>query len=416
VLTSITVQNTQTVKKIIPLSVEDIQNQIECVIQDIPVKYVKTGLLYQPEIAAMIAKISQTYKWNLIVDPVLVATSGDSLHTTNLIDEMKNSLLPVSTLIAPNISEAETITNTKINNTETMKQAAKIIHSMGVKNIIIKGGHLEDENATDILFDGNDFFELSLPRIPKRKAHGSGCTFSALLTGLLAQGNNIQSAFTKSKHILWNMINNGYNIGKGSDVLQINTTTVTNASQHFPSSTHANIWMEISKNGEKILDLLPLQFTPEVGINIGYALPTAKTKKDICALNGRIIRSKNQPMCCGSFQFGSSKHIASIILAVMEKYPNMRSAMNIKYSKENLDLCKTANFHIGSFDRKNEPKNASSSMEWGTQKAIEQSDNCPDLIYDEGGIGKEPMIRIIGKNPKEPDKKLSIIIKHYENI
>lgn len=411
VLTSITVQNTQTVKKIIPMSPEDIKNQIDSVLEDIPVKHVKTGLLYQPSIAKIVSDATKTYNWKLVIDPVLTATSGDSLASTNLIKEIKKTLIPISTIITPNIPEAEALTESAISTVSDMKQAAKTIHQMGSKNVILKGGHLKDKQSYDILYDGKKYTELALPRLPQKKAHGSGCTFSALLTGYLAKGHTVQSAFSQAKYALWNMIQQGYNVGKGSDVLKITHQTITHAPQHLPTQNHIDTWLQLSETIPDIRNDLPLSFTPEVGCNIGFAIPNGKNRKDVCALDGRIIRSSRKPQRCGSIRFGVSKHIASIILATMQTYPDQRCAMNIKYTPENISLIKNTSYTISSFDRENEPKTVSSTMDWGTKTAIEKTNTIPDFIYDTGGIGKEPMIRILGKNPTDVYNKLKQIIQ-----
>lgn len=410
ILTSLTVQNTLSVKKIIPTNPDIIQNQIETVMEDIPIKYVKTGLLYKPEIANIVAAATKEYHWNLIVDPVITATSGDSLAKSNLKDEIKKTLLPLSTIITPNIPEAETLTQTSINSINDMKHAAKIVHDMGVKNVVIKGGHLQGKKAYDILYDGKQFTILSFPKILNKKAHGSGCAFSALITGFLAQGNTLKSSFLNAKAVLWQMIKNGYSIGKGADVLQITSKSVPKIPYNLSTTAHVETWIELSNVLSKISNKLPLSFTAEVGCNIGYSLPNAKKPEDICAINGRIIRSLNKPRQCGQLHFGASKHIASIILAAKKTYPKIRCAMNIKYSKETLNLCKETSYKIASFDREKEPKNISSTMEWGTQNALLKTKKCPDFIYDTGGIGKEPMIRILGYNPKNVYTKLIKII------
>ena len=411
IITCVTIQNTQNVQKIIPLSPEDIKQQIDHLMEDIPIQFVKTGLLYQPEIARIIAAEAKKHNWTLIVDPILVATSGDVLSTTTLTEEIKKSLLPLATTITPNIPEAEAITNSTINSTEDMKNAAKKIHSMGAKYVIITGGHQKEKQANDLFYDGEQFIIKSLPRIPQKKAHGSGCAFSALLTGLLSKEYDVESSFVLSKSMLWNMIKTGYNIGKGSDVLHITSKIANNAPISIQTSDQVDVWDALSKIIPYIIDKVPLSLIPEVGMNIGYAIKHAQSKDDICALNGRIIRSARKPQQCGILQFGASKHIASIILAVTQIYPDIRCTMNIKYSPKNLSLCEQTSYHIASFDRKYEPKDITSTMEWGTKKAIEQTKICPDLIYDEGGIGKEPMIRILGKNPEEVYKKLASILQ-----
>ncbi|MDG6217923.1 MAG: bifunctional hydroxymethylpyrimidine kinase/phosphomethylpyrimidine kinase [Candidatus Thermoplasmatota archaeon] len=410
VLTCITVQNTKTVKKIIPANPEDIRNQIEVIMEDIPITHVKTGLLFQPEIAKIVAQAAKKYQWHLIVDPVLTATSGDALSTSTLTDEIKKTLLPRSELITPNIAEAEALTQTPISTITAMKHAAKIIHNMGAKNIILKGGHLRGDHAYDVLYDGKMYTERVLPKIPDRKAHGSGCSFSALLTGYLAQNHSILSAFSQAKAVLWQMIHSGYYIGKGSDVLHISTQSVRDAPYDLPTPDHVETWIQLSKVVSDLPSRLPLSFISEVGVNIGYAIPYAKTREEICSINGRIVRSSEKPLRCGSLRFGSSKHIASIILAAMSLFPETRCGMNIRYTPDHVSLIKETEYTTSSFDRANEPKDAVSTMDWGTKTALENKENYPDFIYDTGAVGKEPMIRILGTNPKNVLQKLNDII------
>ncbi len=409
IITSITIQNTQVVKNIIPMDPDIIQQQIETIMEDIPVKYVKTGLLYQTAIAREVAHACKKYKWDLIVDPVLTSTSGDSLASKEFEQDIKKILLPISQCITPNIPEAETLITTRIKTLDDMKNAAQHIHKLGAKNVIVKGGHLLGPTAYDVMYDGNTTTVLSLPKIPQRKAHGSGCTFSAMLTGLLAKGLSMEPAFSQAKHMVWQMIHTGYNIGKGSDVLHVSALSVQDAPMHLQTQNHVETWMKLYEIVSVIPTTLPVTFIPEVGCNIGFALPKAETRNDICAIDGRIVRTSTGPHRCGPLRFGASKHIASIILAAMRKYPLIRSAMNIKYTPSVLSLCKKTEYTIASFHRDEEPKYASSTMDWGTTTALNTIATCPDLIYDIGGTGKEPMIRILGTNPNDVMTKLKKI-------
>ena len=410
IITSITVQNTKTVKTIAPMEPDLIANQIDTIMEDIPVKFVKTGLLYQPAIAKQVARASKKYRWRLVVDPVLTATSGDNLSVLDFKQEIKKTLLPISEIVTPNIPEVEALTNNHIETVEDMKQSAKNIHNLGAKNIILKGGHLPNETAYDVLYDGQIFTVLSLPRIPNKKAHGSGCTFSALLTGFLAKNLSVEDAFSQAKSTLWQMINTGYIIGKGSDVLQVSSFAIQDAPTHLKTQAHVETWMMLYSTASTLSKNLPLAFIPEVGCNMGYALPQAKTREDICAIDGRIVRTSAGPHRSGPMRFGASKHIASIILAVMKKYPSTRCVMNIKYTPQTLLLCKKTGYILASFNRSKEPHDSSSTMDWGTTTALNTIDTCPDIIYDTGGMGKEPMIRILGTNPKSVMTKLKRII------
>ena len=150
-----------------------------------------------------------------------------------------------------------------------------------------------------------------------------------------------------------------------------------------------------------------------MGINIGFAIPEAKTLDDVCALEGRLVRVGESIGYLGGFKFGASKHIARIILTTMKFDSNYRSAINIRYSPEILEMCSSLNFTIGTFDWVKEPEQTT-TMAWGTEFAIKKLGNVPDIIFDTGGLGKEPMIRILGKDPKDVLKKLEQIVKNYK--
>jgi hydroxymethylpyrimidine/phosphomethylpyrimidine kinase len=258
---------------------------------------------------------------------------------------------------------------------------------------------LEDDIVVDILFDGKQFHTFILPRIPHKKAHGSGCTLSALITGLLALGESPIDAVEKSKYIVWSMIQQGYSPGKGSDVL--NHSSAIQISPLLRSNEKFFVWLELKHAIETMVSFLPPRYIPEVGMNFTYALPNAKTRNDVCAVDGRITKHKERPALSGTIDFGVSKHVASTVLAAMSFDTTMRSAVNIRYSQKTIELFKNIGFAIGTFDRKHEPPTTPSTMEWGTNHAINTLGRVPDIIYDTGSVGKEPMIRVLGKNPED---------------
>lgn len=401
VITCLTVQNTKRVAKISSISPEIVGQQIDVLLEDAKPDAVKTGMLHEKNIVSIVADRIIQNDLKVVVDPVMVATSGDSLSKSDFVDAIKNKIIPITFLLTPNIKEAEILTDRKLNTLEKIKKSCEDLYDFGAKNVLIKGGHLKGPMVKDVFFDGSKFNVLILPRIDERKAHGSGCTLSAVITGLIAKGITPRDAVKHAKYIIWNMINHSYIIGKGSDVLDHSIRNVCNVPLTYPSNVRFSIWRELKYSIDELLDFLPLNLIPEVGINFGYALMDAKSTKDVCAINGRIVKTLNRPVRIGEIDFGTSKHIASIILAAMKYDPNTRSALNFKFSKDAIKDCKKINLSIGNFDRTDEPKNVSSTMEWGTKKVISKLNYVPDVIYDEGGLGKEPMIRILGKNPND---------------
>jgi hydroxymethylpyrimidine kinase/phosphomethylpyrimidine kinase len=407
-LTCVTAQNTQHVKAIYPIPIDILEKQIESICDDFPVAAVKTGMLYDPEIVHTVVKKLTTYHLKPIVDPVMIASSGDLLTTGAFAAALKHTLLPKSLMVSANIPEACVLADMEIHEQKDVHQACKKIHGHGLEYVLIKGGHSKDDFVTDVLYDGKIYRTFTLPRIPQKKAHGSGCTLSALITGLLALGESPAAAVEKAKAIVWSMIDEGYSVGKGADVL--NHSAAVQIPPLLQTNEHFQVWFELKTTIQTLLSFLPPPYIPQVGMNFAYALRNATTRNDVCAVDGRITARKDHLVLCGTLDFGVSKHVASIILAAMTFNPMMRSALNIQYSQKIVERCKKIGFLIGSFERIEEPATAGSTMEWGTKHAITTLGKVPDVIYDTGGVGKEPMIRLLGKKPEDVLQKLQKLI------
>jgi hydroxymethylpyrimidine/phosphomethylpyrimidine kinase len=399
VITCVTSQNTHRVTGIYKVPADVIQSQLESVLDDLPIAAVKTGMLYDEEIVSLVAHLLEKHHLRPVVDPVMVATSGDSLSHNSFVSALKQHLLPHALMVTANAPEAGALAGIPVQTQQDAKEACKTIVSFGSQYVLVKGGHLRDDNAVDTLYDGKRFYTFSLPRLPTKKAHGSGCTLSGLIAGLLSLGQPPVDAVQKAKHITWAMIQEGYTPGKGSDVLDHSFRVLVPPA--FKDDEQFEVWVELKTMVRQLLTLLPISFIPEVGMNVVYATQHTTSRNDVCGINGRITKCNHKPQLCGSLGFGASKHIASVVLAAHSVDPAVRAALNIRYSKQTVELCRTIGLSVGTFDRENEPATAASTMEWGTKQAIATLGRVPDVIYDEGGVGKEPMIRILGKNPAD---------------
>ncbi len=199
-----------------------------------------------------------------------------------------------------------------------------------------------------------------------------------------------------------NVIAHGYAIGKGVDVARVIPSPSFSEDQSKVLKALTNALKDLVEN-------LPITFMPEVGINIGFAIADAQSLQDVCALEGRLVRVGDSVDHLGTFRFGASKHIARIILTAMSFDKRVKSAMNIKYDEKTVDACTSLGFSMGNFDRSMEDTRQS-TMEWGTMFAIKQLGQVPDIIYDNGGFGKEAMIRILGKDPSDVVRKLKMLV------
>ncbi|WP_312094410.1 bifunctional hydroxymethylpyrimidine kinase/phosphomethylpyrimidine kinase [Niallia sp.] len=215
-ITAVTAQNTLGVEGVYPLTLEAIEKQLECIAVDLEPDALKTGMLFNSEIIELVAHNIERYKWrNIVVDPVMIAKGGANLLQQEATESMKKKLLPLATVLTPNIPEAEVLTGMTIRNMEERKEAAKILSAMGVSYVIIKGGHGEEEESVDLLYDGSSYSSLLAERIPTKNTHGTGCTFSAVITAALAKGASIDDAFQLGKDFIHHAIKMDLHIGSG---------------------------------------------------------------------------------------------------------------------------------------------------------------------------------------------------------
>lgn len=215
IITAVTVQNTQGVFAVHDIPADMIKKQIEVIFDDIHVDAVKIGMVSKTETIEAIADTLSKYSvQNLIIDPVMVSKSGFHLLQPEAKEALINYLLPMATLVTPNLPEAEVITGLKISTLEDMKKSADLIRKIGPKYVLIKGGHLDGE-ATDILYDGNEFIYYNSPRINTKNTHGTGCTLSSAIASNLGNGLPMKEAIEKAKLYITGAIENSFPIGKG---------------------------------------------------------------------------------------------------------------------------------------------------------------------------------------------------------
>jgi hydroxymethylpyrimidine/phosphomethylpyrimidine kinase len=218
VITAVTAQNTKGVTGIYPVTPAFIGRQMDTVLKDMSVDALKTGMLHTSEIVRTVARKIRKYKISkVVIDPVMIAKGGKTLMSGSAKKAVMKDLLPLAYAVTPNIPEAEALTGMKITTVPRMKEAAIRIHETGVRNVLIKGGHLPGNKRAgviDILYDGN-YYEFSSPWINSRDTHGTGCTYASALAAGLAKGESIVEAAWLAKIMITAAIENALNPGKG---------------------------------------------------------------------------------------------------------------------------------------------------------------------------------------------------------
>ena len=215
-ITSVTAQNTCEVTSAFDLPIEIIEAQIDTVFADFEISAVKTGMLSNAEIVQAVAKkLGQYSPKNIVVDPVMISKSGFPLLQEPAIETIISSLIPLATILTPNVHEAQLLSNMTIQNVTEAKAAAKKIHQIGCHGVLIKGGHMEDETSVDVLFSENKFQFFESERINTKNTHGTGCTYSAAIATQLGLGKSLSSSIESAKDYITNAIRHSLEIGHG---------------------------------------------------------------------------------------------------------------------------------------------------------------------------------------------------------
>jgi len=224
-ITAITAQNTRGVTGVVELSPEIIAAQIDAVVSDIGADAAKTGMLSSAAIIEVVsAKLRQWRIERLVVDPVMVAKSGDRLLRVDAVSALRDKMLPLALILTPNLAEAEVLVGHPVRTIDEMEQAAREIVALGARNVVIKGGHAAGE-AVDVLFDGREVTRYAAEHIATTSTQGTGCTFSAAIAAELAKGASVPDAVAAAKQYVTAAILQAPNIGGGHGPLN-----------HFPES------------------------------------------------------------------------------------------------------------------------------------------------------------------------------------
>jgi hydroxymethylpyrimidine/phosphomethylpyrimidine kinase len=217
VITALTAQNTQGVRSFETVSPAFVVAQLDAVLDDLDVGAIKTGMLATAGIVTAISqRLAAAPRPPLVVDPVMVATSGDALIAPDAVEAVRRVLIPLATLITPNLPEAaRLLETTQAASDAEIAAQAKTLHALGCRAVLIKGGHGEGGMAVDFLYDGERLQPFARPRVDTRHTHGTGCTLSAAITALLALGAPLPEAVERAKTFVWEGLQAGRSGGIG---------------------------------------------------------------------------------------------------------------------------------------------------------------------------------------------------------
>ena len=399
VITAITGQNTIHFGMVEPVSKEILENQIQTVISDFKIDGIKIGMVYNSQIIKVIYQQLKKLKIPIIVDPIIKSTTGGILLKNSALKDFQKFIIPLATIITPNEFEARIISNMKTDSKISPKKMAEKIQEMGSKNVVITGIKTKNNKISDFVLEKNKNYFISGEKIINTN-HGSGDNYSAAVIFALVKKKNIEKALRFAKQITQESIRNSKKIGKGIPITDI--------------KKHDNIKIELIRAINEFVKIKNIyKNIPECQTNFVFSKQNPKLIKDILGVNGRIVKAGTQVLIAGDLEYGGSKHVATALLVMNKKSPEICSAINIKYQNNIISKIKKSKLITSSYDRSKEPKITKikkSSIGWGIENAINNSKKVPDIIYHKGDFGKEPMIIVFGKTPNDVLNKILKII------
>ena len=390
-ITAITSQNTKQVSNIEPVSKKSLKSQLNSILSDFHIDAIKIGMVYNSDIIKIIHSEFRNNHVPIIVDPIIKSTTGNLLLKKNALSDYTKMIIPLANIITPNKYEAKILSGVS-----NVRNAAKKIQILGAESVIVTGASTSKDKISDFVLEKNKEYKITGKMIPIQN-HGSGCNYSASLTVLLAKQYTLNQAVKIAKNYVYNSIKRSKNIGKG---VRITHTTNSNEKMEL---------IESIKNFKQIKNVY--KTIPECQTNFVYSKINPKTIKDVLGVSGRLVKSGKEVVTAGEITYGGSHHVATAVIQVNRKFPNIRSGLNIKFNPKIISKARSCGLTVLTYDRSKEPKKSKqqegSSIKWGINHALKSK--SPDLIYHKGDMGKEPMILIFGEKPNDIIKKISKI-------
>ena len=391
VITAITSQNTKKISKILPISSKIIKSQLESVLSDFQIDSIKIGMMYDSSIIKAVHVMIKNQKCPIVVDPIIESTTKTILLKKSAITDYRKMIIPLATIITPNKRESKILSGCS-----KVDDAARRLQELGARNVIITGYRESEREIEDFVMESDRNYILKGKRI-KMINHGSGCNYSASITASLARKKSIHEAANIAKEYVYQSIKNSKDLGKGIKI------TYKKNSEIQKQLSLSIIDFQNIKNVSK--------FIPECQTNFVFSKNKPKNIKNVLGISGRLVKSGNNVIQAGDLVFGGSQHVATALIEVSKKFPEIRSAINIKYEPKLITKAKKRKMSVLTYNRKKESKNSklkeNSSISWGVSSCLKSE--MPDIIYHKGDLGKEPMIIVFGNTPTEVVKKIKQI-------
>ncbi|WP_049996648.1 bifunctional hydroxymethylpyrimidine kinase/phosphomethylpyrimidine kinase [Halococcus sediminicola] len=402
-LTSVTAQNTRGVEAIEDVSTDVIAAQIGAVTDDFAVNAAKTGMLSSAAIIETVADSVKDQEFPLVVDPVMVAQSGDRLLAAEAETVLRERLLPQATLVTPNLPEAAVLTGMEIEDEEDMRAATAEIAANGPDAVLVTGGHLNEDELVDVLATDGETHTFCKARRDTDDTHGSGCTISASIAAELAGGAAMPAAVEHAERFIDRAVRYGLDVGSGDGPVNHLAGLYDDAARADTLGNVRALVETLERNGVDAL-------VPEIGLNVAVATPYAMDTDDVTAVDGRLHRTADGVAAVGCPRFGTSDHVARSLLAAREYDHSVVAAATVRLDDAVAEAV-TERFDAVEVDRTRSEGDPTTESEegspaWAVEQAMNDREMVPEAVFDRGAIGREAICRLFAPSPAVLEERL----------
>ncbi|MFP4632156.1 MAG: bifunctional hydroxymethylpyrimidine kinase/phosphomethylpyrimidine kinase [Halobacteriales archaeon] len=386
-ITSLTAQNTRGVTGVLDVEPDFVRSQIDAVVEDLAVASAKTGMLSNADVARAVADAVRDHELTTVVDPVMVAESGDRLLEPEAEEVVRTEVVPRATLVTPNAREAEALTDVAVDDADSAVAAGERLLELGADAALVKGGHLTGDRVVDVLVTSDGAVEHVKPRVDTRDTHGTGCTLSAAIAAEIAKGERLEDAVATAEETIHRAITYAHDVGGGAGPVDHLAPLRNRAGRAYALDEVRRAIAEFEAADVS-------RVVPEVGLNYAVASPRALDETDVAAVEGRLRRT-NDGVEALRPALAASGHVARFLLEVrrhraVEAACNVRNDAGVRKALDELGL------KAVEFDRESQPRDVregeGGTMEWSAS----QVDDSVDAVVDAGAHGKEAMVRLVG--------------------
>jgi len=388
-VTAVTAQNTTGVDSSYVLPVAEIEAQLDAVLSDFDVRAVKTGMLATTEVVETVAAYASEFDCPLVVDPVMVAATGDRLLTEEA-EKAYADLITESTLVTPNVDEAAVLTDVEPVDEAGARLAGQRLLTAGADAALVKGGHMPGEEILDVLVT-REFIETARhPRVDTDATHGSGCTLSAAIATRLAHGEPLVDAVGRSVAFLERAVRYHHDVGSGPGAVH-----------HLVALRNEAGRNETAEAVQSVVDSLVAAnvrwLVPEVGMNVVGATPYAEAVSETAAVEGRITETMDGIAPNRGVRFGASSHVARFLLDAREFHPTLRYAVNCRLADAVEVAVDELGWETAAYERSAGPE-SERTMNEGFRQVFDREEP-PVAVFDRGGVGTEAILKVVATNP-----------------